>query len=140
MPQFSDSRDTTPNTTLFLEFPVMRANTRTAQAWVETPGKKSSVRQRRDILRNWLVANRLLPDVPDTHAMSEEERPTRGRQSIELSRRGYRSQLSRDSELILRWTSPPRIVVRDVVTSVIVGGSKTRTDLNVYPIFPKRAG
>ncbi len=51
-----------------------QAMSRTAKAWVETPSKKSSVRQRWDILRNWVAGNGLLSAVPDTHSMSEEEK------------------------------------------------------------------
>jgi len=47
---------------------------RTAKAWVETPAKIASVRQRRDVIRNWVAGNGLLSDVPDTHSMSEEEK------------------------------------------------------------------
>ncbi len=47
---------------------------RTAKAWIETPSKISSVRQRRDVIRNWVVGNDLLSDVPDTHSMPEEEK------------------------------------------------------------------
>ncbi len=60
----------TPN----LEFLQLQVMSRTAKAWVETPSKMSSVRQRRDVIRNWVVGNGLLSDVPDTHSMSEEEK------------------------------------------------------------------
>lgn len=45
----------------------------TVKAWVETPKKMSSVRQRRGVTRN-CVCNGLLSEFPDTHAMSNEER------------------------------------------------------------------
>ncbi len=51
----------------------LQVMSRTARARVETPSKKSSVRQRRDIIRNWVVGSGLLSDVPDTHSMSEED-------------------------------------------------------------------
>ncbi len=60
----------TPN----LEFLQLQVMSRTAKAWVETPSKISSVRQRRDVIRNWVVGNGLLSDVPDTHSMSDEEK------------------------------------------------------------------
>jgi hypothetical protein len=47
---------------------------RKAKAWLETPGRKSSVRQRGDVIRNWVVGNGLVSDVLDTHSMSEEEK------------------------------------------------------------------
>src|SRR2546427_3531234 len=60
----------TPN----LEFLQLLVMSRTAKAWVETPSKVASVRQRRDVIRNWVVGNGLLSDVPDTHSMSVEKK------------------------------------------------------------------
>ena len=57
-----------------LDFLTLQLMNRTAKAWVETPAKISSVRQRRDVIRNWVVGNGLLSDVPDTHSMSDEEK------------------------------------------------------------------
>ncbi len=67
-PQFEYQQ--TPTLDLF----HIQVMSRTAKAWIETPSKISSVRQRRDVIRNWVVGNDLLSDVPDTHSMPEEEK------------------------------------------------------------------
>lgn len=49
---------------------------RSSKLWVEQAAKPATQRQRRDILRNFVVANGFLPqsEVPDTHFMSDEEK------------------------------------------------------------------
>jgi len=52
------------------------APSRLVESWVVLPGKLSTQRQRKDMLRNFVVANDFLPEskVPDTHGMNEEEK------------------------------------------------------------------
>lgn len=52
--------------------------TDTVRGWVEAPEKKSTQRQRRDVLRNFVLATDFLPesDVPDTHTLSDSEKET----------------------------------------------------------------
>ena len=54
----------------------MAAPSRAVESWVALPGKLSTQRQRKDMLRNFVVANDFLPEskVPDTHGMNEEEK------------------------------------------------------------------
>jgi predicted HD phosphohydrolase len=40
---------------------------RTVKSWVELPTKIASVRQRKAVIRNWVVGNRFVAKVPDTH-------------------------------------------------------------------------
>ncbi len=44
------------------------------KAWVENAAVKPSMRQRRDVIRNWVLGNGLLSSIPDTHSLSEEEK------------------------------------------------------------------
>src|SRR2546430_17275072 len=57
-----------------LDFLTLQLMSRPAIAWVETPSKIASVRQRRDVMRNWVVGHGLLSDVPDTHSLSVDEK------------------------------------------------------------------
>ncbi|HEV2118666.1 MAG TPA: site-specific integrase [Candidatus Bathyarchaeia archaeon] len=46
---------------------------RTVKGWAELPTNVKSQRQRKDVLRNWVLGNGLLSDMPDTHLFSQEE-------------------------------------------------------------------
>ncbi len=48
--------------------------TRGVKSWVELPAKAGSQRTRKDLLRNWVLGNKLLESVPDTHNLSEEQK------------------------------------------------------------------
>ena len=50
------------------------ASVRTVESWVELPTRVASVRQRKAVIRNWVVGNHFLADVPDTHPLSEGEK------------------------------------------------------------------
>ena len=61
---------------------------RTVKSWVELPTRVASVRQRKAVIRNWVVGNQFLVDVPDTHPLSEGEKEKVWQIVYEASERG----------------------------------------------------
>src|SRR2546428_2255352 len=61
--------------------------TRTVKSWVELPTRVASVRQRRAVVRNWVVGNHFLVDVPDTHPLSEGEKEKASQNVYQASER-----------------------------------------------------
>ncbi len=61
---------------------------RTVKSWVELPTRVASVRQRKAVVRNWVVGNRFLVDVPDTHSLSEGEKEKVWQNVYDASERG----------------------------------------------------
>src|SRR5437870_13435269 len=61
---------------------------RTVQSWVELPTRATSVRQRKAVIRNWVVGNHFLADVPDTHSLSEDEKEKVWQNVYKASERG----------------------------------------------------
>jgi len=71
-------------------FPSRRimGSARTVKSWVELPTRVASVRQRKAVIRNWVVGNHFLADVPDTHPLSEGEKDKVWQNVYEASERG----------------------------------------------------
>ncbi len=63
------------------------ANLTEAERWVNVATKKTA-RQRKDVLRNWVLANKLLPSIEDTHGMTEEQKTAVWRRIYEAAQRG----------------------------------------------------
>src|SRR6267378_6853919 len=61
---------------------------RTVKSWVELPTSVASVRQRKAVIRNWVVGNHFLDDVPDTHSLSKGEKEKVWQNVYEASERG----------------------------------------------------
>ena len=61
---------------------------RTVKSWVELPTRVASVRQRKAVIRNWVVGNQFLADVPDTHSLSQDEKEKVWQNVYEASERG----------------------------------------------------
>src|SRR5713226_7714400 len=66
----------------------MMGSVRTVKSWVELPTRVASVRQRKAVIRNWVVGNHFLVDVPDTHSLSEGEKEKVWQNVYETSERG----------------------------------------------------
>ncbi len=47
---------------------------RTVKSWVEQPRKLASKRQRKAVVRNWVIGNRFLEEIPDTHPEKGERK------------------------------------------------------------------
>src|SRR5213594_1603009 len=61
---------------------------RTVESWVELPTRVASVRQRKAVVRNWVVGNQFLVGVPDTHPLSEGEKEKVWQSVYEASEKG----------------------------------------------------
>jgi integrase len=61
---------------------------RTVKSWVELPTRVASVRQRKAVIRNWVVGNQFLGEVPDTHSLSEGEKVKVWQNVYEASEKG----------------------------------------------------